>query len=55
MVNNINKNHLHNNIADLKSFAKLESDFKIQKDLIDYLNNNNFTDYKIKFSSKKKI
>ena len=55
LVNNINKNHLHNNIADLKSFAKLDCDLKINKDLIDYLNVNNFSDYKIKFSSKIKL
>ena len=52
LVNNINKNHIQNNVVDLKSFAKLDSDFIIRKELIDYLNVNNYSDYKIKFTSK---
>lgn len=54
LVNNINKGHLKSNLADLKSFSKLDCDLRIKSELINYLNVNKFNDHKIKFSSKGK-
>jgi len=52
LVNNINKHYFQNNLAEIKSFSKLESEFSLRKELIYYLNISRLSEYQIKFNSK---
>jgi hypothetical protein len=54
LMNNINKHILQTNqdLQELKAFSKLDKEYVLSKDLIDYVNINSLPNYQVQFNSK---